>query len=71
VTDADLAGYVVRVAEIEVETRAHWDAIASGTDAEEYRAAMGAVRQAGALRRALEQLIVVRATRAQRAATSR
>jgi len=71
VTDAEIARQTVLVASLEKTARAHWDAIARTDDGIEYQAAMGVVRQAGALRRSLEQWIVARATKAQRAAASR
>jgi hypothetical protein len=70
-TDEAIAGYAVAVGQMEVAARTHWDAIAASDDAAEYTAVMGVVRQAGALRKSLEQLIVTRATKAPRAAASR
>lgn len=61
-TDAELAGYVVVVRELEQTARAEWDAIAKVGDRVMYPVAMAAVRQAGSLRRALETWIVTRAT---------
>lgn len=62
-TDAALAAATVAVTQIEVDARAHMEA--SGTDAVERDAAIGVMRQAGALRRAQENWIVRRAIRAQ------
>lgn len=70
-TDDALAAAAVSVGTLEREARAAWDALADGHDGHEYQAAMGVVRQAGALRRALETWIVSRATKAQRAAVTR
>lgn len=70
-TDEQLAAACVEAGAIEVAARAAWDAIAQAEDASEYQAAMGVVRQAGALRRALEVWIVARATKAPRAAVTR
>ncbi len=58
----DLAAGLVAVQAIERETRAAWDVIAAGDDQREYQVAMATVRQAGALRRALETWILMRAT---------
>ncbi len=58
----DLPAALVAVQAIEAESRAEWDAIARGTDTREYQVAMATVRQAGALRRALETWILMRAT---------
>lgn len=60
-TDADLAVSLTTVREIETTARASWDAM-TGDDAQEYQAAMGMVRQAGALRRSIETWILMRAT---------
>ncbi len=58
----DLAAALVAVQTIERETRVDWDAIAVSEDTREYQVAMATVRQAGALRRALETWILMRAT---------
>jgi hypothetical protein len=71
VTDDDLAAFTVLAQRLETTARAHWDTLADGRDGEEYQAVMGVVRQAGGLRKSLEQLIVTRATKAQRAAAVR
>lgn len=70
-TDAELAAFTVQAQQLEAAARAHWDTLAHGRDGEEYQAVMGVVRQAGGLRKSLEQLIVIRATKAQRAAAAR
>jgi hypothetical protein len=70
-TNDDVAHATVMVSQLEARARAYWDALASADDATEYQAVMGVVRQAGSLRQSLEQLIVMRATRAPRAAASR
>lgn len=62
-TDKALASAAVEVQALEVTARAAWDALAAQADGVEQQAAMTATRQAGALRRALEQWIVVRATK--------
>lgn len=58
-----MAAALVRVQVLERDARVHWDALSDGSDGLEYQAAMGVVRQAGALRKALEQWIVTRAVR--------
>lgn len=70
-TDEELAAHTVAAGGIEAAARKHWDAIAAGTDQGEYQAAMAVCRTAGSLRRALEEVIVARATKAQRAAVTR
>lgn len=60
-TDAALATALKTTQEIETSARASWDAM-DGSDAQEYQAAMGMVRQAGALRRSIETWILMRAT---------
>lgn len=70
-TDDELAAFTVLAQQVETCARAHWDALADGRDGEEYQAAMAVVRQAGGFRKSLESLIVVRATKAQRAAAAR
>lgn len=62
-TDAALAAATVAVTQIEVDARSHMEA--SAADAVERDAAIGVMRQAGALRRAQENWIVTRAIRAQ------
>jgi hypothetical protein len=66
VTDTGAAAALVRVQVIERDARAAWDALSDGTNGQEYVAVQAVVRQAGALRKALEQLIVTRATAAAR-----
>lgn len=70
-TDDDLAAFAVQAQQMEATARAYWDTLADGRDGVEYQAVMAVVRAAGPLRRSLESLIVIRATRAQRAAASR
>lgn len=65
-TDADIAVATVTVQELERTARAHWDALSDGENGLEYQAAMGVVRQAGSLRKSLENWIVTRATTASR-----
>lgn len=60
-TDVYLALSLASAQEIEATARASWDAM-TGDDAQEYQAAMGMVRQAGALRRSIETWILQRAT---------
>lgn len=67
ITDTGAAAALVRVQVLEREARAHWDALSHGQAGEEYIAVQAVVRQAGALRKALEQLIVTRATTAAQA----
>ncbi len=65
-TDASLAVMLTVVREMETSARASWDAM-TGDDVPEYQAAMATVRQAGALRRSLEQWILGRVVRQQKA----
>jgi hypothetical protein len=60
-TDVFLALSLSAAKEIEATARTSWDAM-TGEDAQEYQAAMGMVRQAGALRRSIETWILQRAT---------
>lgn len=62
--DTAVAAALVRVQVLERDARAYWDTLSDGQRGDEYQAVMGVVRQAGALRRSLEQLIVTRATQA-------
>lgn len=70
-TNTQIAAGLVLVEQMERDARAEWDAMAKSDNGVEYLAAMGVTRQAGALKKALEQLIVSRATAAHRAATTR
>jgi hypothetical protein len=71
-TETDLAAAHVDAERIETAAKAAWDASAPHTDnGPEYMAAMSVTRQAGSLKRALEQWIVTRATAAHRAAATR
>jgi hypothetical protein len=65
-TDAALAAATVAVTGIEVEARAYVETAAA--DTREHEVAVATMRQAGALRRSLENWIVTRALQAQRAA---
>lgn len=60
-TDWALARMLSTVREMETSARDAWDAM-DGSDTQEYQAAMGMVRQAGALRRSIETWILMRAT---------
>ncbi len=70
-TDEELAAHTIAARAIESAARMHWDALARAADASEYQVVMTVVRQAGSLRRALEDVIVARAMKAQRAAVTR
>ena len=70
-TDSELAETHLAMGALETAARKQWDALAGGEDAVEYEAAMAVCRQAGSLRRSVENLIVARATKAQRAAVTR
>ncbi len=61
-TGQELADALVLTQQIEAAARAEWDVIAATDDTREYQVAMATVRQAGALRRALETWILMRAT---------
>lgn len=69
-TDEAIAAATVAVQALERDARAYWDTL-SLAHGEEHVAMQGVVRQAGALRRSLEHLIVTRATTAPRAAARR
>jgi hypothetical protein len=67
-TDAALAAATVAVTHVEVEARAYADT--HKADSRQHHVAIATMRQAGALRRSLENWIVTRALEAQQANTA-
>lgn len=67
-TDAALAAATVAATHVEVEARAYVETHAA--DTRQHDVAVATMRQAGALRRSLENWIVTRALQAQQAANN-